>query len=87
MKEFSNKTPYLAPQLTVVEFKVERGYADSDLEFTTGAKGQLNPEDLNEMLFGGKQNNTNSYMGSSMGYFSSGSYFGDGFGDDLAGGF
>lgn len=72
MKEFSNKTPYLAPQLTVVEFQVERGYSESQV--------QLRVDDVQsrieakQMIFGARQNTGNAYMGGQMG-----SYYGDGY--------
>ena len=78
MKEFSNKTPYLAPQLTVVEFRVEKGYADSDLvELSTGTGGVYN-EVLNQMMFGARQNNSDSHMGGAMGSYYGDDYFGSG---------
>lgn len=72
MKEFSNKTPYLAPQLTVVEFQVERGFAESDVELRVDdVKSRIEAE---QMIFGARQGNSNVYMGGQMG-----SYYGDAF--------
>lgn len=75
MKEFSNKTPYLAPQLTVVEFQVERGYSESAYEISAGMVGKEN--DLHTlMVFGASQGQADNYMGNSgMDYFSGSGYF------------
>ena len=70
MKEFSNKTPYLAPQLTVVEFQVERGFAVSVDEVEFGAKGRVIGD---YAIFGAMQGQSNLYMGDQM----NGSYFGE----------
>lgn len=73
MKEFSNKTPYLAPQLTVVEFRMEVGYSESDLPEVSIGVGGI--EEMGRMYFAGQQNeHSGSYMGSQMGYYGSG-YF------------
>lgn len=77
MKEFSNKKPYLSPQLTVVEFRMEVGYGESQIpEVSLGVKGL---EDSGMMYFLGQQGygvdpgHSGSYMGSSrMGYFGNG---------------
>lgn len=73
MKEFSNKTPYLAPQLTVVEFQVERGYSESQVELRVDdVKSRIEAE---QMIFGARQGSGNVYMGGQMGSYYGDSYF------------
>lgn len=70
MKEFSNKTPYLAPQLTVVEFRMEVGYSESQVpEISQGIKSL---EVANTMYFLGQQTGaTGPTMGAAGDYFGS----------------
>lgn len=70
MKEFSNKTPYLAPQLTVVEFRMERGFSASD-EPEIPALGDMEI---------GIASGLNMYMGDQMNSLGVGSGEGDYFG-------
>ena len=84
MKEFSNKKPYLSPQLTVVEFRMEVGYSESDVpEISQGIKSL---EVESTMYFLGQQaGTTGPYMGTSGSYASSG-YFDYSFGGDAGSG-
>lgn len=84
MKEFSNKTPYLAPQLTVVEFRMEVGYGESVTpEIDYGVQGRTDLE-VNQMIFLSQQDHSGfngSYMGGEggMGYYGGGGgYFSSG---------
>jgi hypothetical protein len=87
MKEFSNKTPYLAPQLTVVEFRMERGFSASDEpEIPTlgtmeiGMASGLDMRMGDQMTTLGVGNGGGNYFGyttgeGSSGFITDGSYF------------
>ena len=73
MKEFSNKKPYLSPQLTVVEFRMEVGYGESQVpEISTGIK-TLEADGMMYFL-GQNAGTTGPYMGGGGFYYSDG-YF------------
>lgn len=79
MQKEQQKRPYLAPEITMVDFKVEVGQAAS-LEVYTGNGVQQYEQDLMHMMFLTQQNGGNARMGDGMSYFGyeGGSYFGTG---------
>ena len=77
MKEFSNKKPYLPPQLTVVEFQVERGYSESDIE----VKNPTVDSDVAQNLLGISASDYSNYYSSGLPSGNSGYFSGSGTGD------
>lgn len=79
MQKIQQKRPYLAPEITMVDFKVEVGQAAS-LEVYTGNGVQQYEQDAMYMMFLTQQNGANARMGNGMSYFGydGGSYFGTG---------
>lgn len=75
MQKEQQKRPYLAPEITTVEFWVERGMEGSEVEVTPATLGVMQIGVINGM---------NLYMGDAMqngsGYFSSGSSYSGGSG-------
>lgn len=83
MKNIQIKKPYVAPELTVVDFRVERGMQTSgEIQYHgDGVKAVEN--ELGLMMFISSQENAGAHMGEQMGYFGpTGSYFSYGSGGE-----
>lgn len=66
MKKIENKKSYLAPQLTAVSFKSERGFAASGGEFSTFVVWGQSSNDESERMglrSGWGDNSNNSFWG------------------------
>ena len=46
--EKNEKKPYVAPELTTVSFKTERGYANSTLNFTLGVLSAISQNGIQD---------------------------------------
>ena len=81
MKEFSNKRPYLRPLLTVVDFRVERGYEMSSVEIENPTVNS----DIAQTLLGISEGDYNNYYSSGLPSGNSGYFSGNGNGSDGGG--
>ena len=77
MQKEQLKRPYFPPEITAVEFRVERGLTVSmETYYGNGIKAVEQDELL--MMFISSQQNSGARMGEQMGYYGSGSFIAPG---------
>ena len=68
------KRPYFPPEITAVEFRVERGLTGSEVQVHDGNGVKAFEQDEFLMMFISSQQNSGARMGDQMGYFGNDSW-------------